>query len=348
MVQKTYLTVAVVLALAMFIGAESGWAQRVQYRFNGGSGGGATVFDSRGGHHASVPGNPTWVSGRFGTAMELDGDGDYLEVDQIYELDSEQTKMLWIHMKDFPDDGVYLIDQGGEGNNNWIELYDSNGDGNPQIRAGFDSFNYIDGKTGLRCGYWYHIAVVSRRTGEIAIYINGVLDRSVSALCGENMPTQLVIGTDCGTRTGCFAGLIDEIAIYDRTLSAGEIRRVYQSTVARYRHALDNTRFVVESIQQAIAAKKEILASLDVALKKTQLACEALVRFTAAGYDPISNEGSRMITAMQKLKADLMDLKQSQDKMTAGIEQLEGVLILLGAKTNPRDKSTGRPQGSPR
>ena len=195
---------------------------------------------------------------------------------------------------------------------------------------------------------WYHIAVVSRRTGELAIYINGVLDMSASALCAENMPTQLVIGTDCGTRTGCFTGLIDEIAIYDRTLSAGEIRRVYQSTVSRYRHALDNTRFVVESIQQAIAARKEILAGMDIALKKTQLACDALVRFATAGYDPISNEGSKMITAAQKLKADLMYLEKSRHEMKARIEQLKGVLILLGAKTNQQDKPARQPQGSPR
>ena len=42
-----------------------------------------------------------------------------------------------------------------------------------------------------------------------------------------------------------------------------------------------------------------------------------------------------MITAIQKLKADMMHLEKSREDMTVSIEQLEGVLILLGCESTP-------------
>lgn len=329
---KAHFAVVVLSVLAMTAAAESGPARSVHLKLNEGSG--TTAFDSGGGKHANIAGDPVWVNGQFGVALQLDGDADYLKMDEIYGLTSEQTKMLWVNMKHFSEDGVYLIDQGADGNNNWIELFDANGDGYPQVRTGFDSFNYIDSIAELRPGYWYHVAVVSRSTGDVAIYINGVLDKSASQLCPDNMPKGLVIGTDWGTRTACFTGLIDEIVICDRPLSAGEIKHIYQSAVGRYRHAMDNTRFAIESIRQAIAAKEDVLAGLDIALKKTWLAYESLVRFGSADYDPVSNRGVKMITARQKLKADMLYIERSREDMKISIEQLEGVLVLLGQKPN--------------
>ncbi len=313
--------VALSLLSSLALGSSSCW------RFN--EGGGETAFDSLGGRHATIRGNPVWVTGSFGKALQLDGDGDYLEVGRIPGLSAEQTKMLWIYIKSITSDGVYLFDEGGDGNNNWLELYDPNGDGNPRIRAGFDSFNYIDSKARIRSGCWYHIAVVTSASGNIAIYINGLLDNSASDMSADNRPQAIVIGADAATKTGCFNGMIDDVAIYDRPFSSGRVRQTYQKGVARYRHTFDNTRIVIQKIQEMITGNEEALARLDEVLKKAQVAVQALAAVLATDYDPRSNQGSEMITARQKIQAAMMNLQQSKESLTMSVEQLNGALRQL-------------------
>lgn len=313
----------VVLSLlsGLALGSSSCW------RFNEGSG--ETAFDSLGGRHATIRGNPIWVTGSFGKALQLDGDGDYLEVGRIPGLSAEQTKMLWIYIKSITSDGVYLIDEGGDGNNNWLELYDPNGDGNPRIRAGFDSFNYIDGKARIRPGCWYHIAVVTRASGNLAIYINGLLDNSASDLSADNRPQAIVIGADAATKTGCFNGIIDDVSIYDRAFSSGQVRQNYQKGIAQYRHAFDNTRIVIQRIQEMIAGNEEALARLDEVLNRAQGTVQALSMILVTDYNPRSNQGSEMITAKQKIQAAMMNLQQSKESLSMSIEQLNGALRQL-------------------
>lgn len=314
----------VVLSLlsGVSLGSSSCW------RFN--ESGGETAFDSLGFRHATIRGNPVWVTGTFGKALHLDGDGDYLEVGQIPGLSAEQTKMLWIYIKSVPTDGVYLIDEGGSGNNNWVELYDPNGDGNPHIRAGFDSFNYIDSKVSIKTGCWYHIAVVTKVSGNLAIYINGQLDNSASEMSADNRPQAIVIGADAATKTGCFNGMIDDVAIYDRSFTAGQVREVYQEGVARYRHTFDNTRIVIKRIQETIAANDEAVAQLDRVLNKAQIAVQALAAVLATDYNHRSNQGSEMITARQKILAAMMNIQQSQETLIMSTEHLNGALRQLG------------------
>ncbi|NIO62283.1 MAG: hypothetical protein GTO35_06710, partial [Gammaproteobacteria bacterium] len=84
---------------------------------------------------------------------------------------------------------VYLIGEGKyEGNNNWIELFDSDGNGFPEVRAGFDGENYFDSDGEIEQGNWHHIAVVSWSSGDVAIYINGVLDSSRSGFSATTEP----------------------------------------------------------------------------------------------------------------------------------------------------------------
>jgi hypothetical protein len=306
----------------MVLGSSSCW------KFNEGAG--ETAFDSLGGRHAAIRGNPVWVAGSFGKALQLDGDGDYLEVGRIPGLSAEQTKMLWIYIKSLASDGVYLIDEGGSGNNNWVELYDPNGDGKPHIRAGFDSFNYIDGKARMKTGCWYHIAIVTKASGNLAIYINGQLDNSASEMSADNRPQAIVIGADAATKTGCFNGMIDDVAIYDRALTAGQVREIYQEGVGRYRHTFDNTKIIIKRIEETIVANNKAVAQLDEVFNRAQTAVQALVTVLATDYNPRSNEGSEMITAKQKVQAAMMNLERSKESLIMITEQLNGALRQLG------------------
>jgi hypothetical protein len=171
---------------------------------------------------------PTLTEGASGNGYYFNGTGDYIEVGAISGLDAEQTKMLWINMEASPlTHEVYLIDEGGK--NNWIELIDSDGNGVPEVRAGFDDENHFDSEGEIVQGYWCHIAVVSKASGDINIYINGVLDSSASGFSATNKPQAIMIGADSGTQAAGFKGIIDEVAIFNRALPDYEIKQVYQN-----------------------------------------------------------------------------------------------------------------------
>jgi hypothetical protein len=175
-----------------------------------------------------VESGPTLTEGVSGKAYYFDGDGDYIDVGTISGLGVEQTKMLWIYMEAFPlPHDIYLIDEGG--NNNWIELFDSDGNGIPEVRAGFDGGNYFDSNGDIEQGCWYHIAVVSTASGDVTVYINGVLDSSMSGFSATNEPQAIMIGGDSTSNVASFKGVIDEVAIFNRALSDYEILQVYQN-----------------------------------------------------------------------------------------------------------------------
>lgn len=171
---------------------------------------------------------PTLTEGASGNGYYFDGDGDYIKVNAISGLGVEQTKMLWIYMDAYPlPHDVYLIDEGG--NNNWIELIDSDGNGVPEVRAGFSGSNCFDSDGEIETGNWYHIAVVSWSSGDVAIYINGVLDSSSSGFSATNEPQAILIGGDTVSNIASFKGIIDEVAIFNRALTDSEIQQVYQN-----------------------------------------------------------------------------------------------------------------------
>jgi hypothetical protein len=171
---------------------------------------------------------PTLTQGVSGNGYHFDGNEDYIEIGTISGLDAEQTKMLWINMEALPlTHEMYLIDEGG--NNNWIELFDSDGNGVLEVRAGFDEENYFDSESEIVQGFWCHIAVVSKASGDIDIYINGVLDSSGTGFSATNKPEAIVIGADSNTKSAGFKGIIDEVAIFNRALSDYEIQRVYRN-----------------------------------------------------------------------------------------------------------------------
>jgi hypothetical protein len=175
---------------------------------------------------------PQLTEGVSGKGYYFDGHGDYIEIGAIEGLGAEQTKMLWIYPEAWTfARGAYLIDEGvKQSSNNWIELYDFDGNGTWEIRAGFDASNYFD-SDGLiiDAGHWYHIAVVSTSSGDIVIYINGVVDSNSSDLSATTIPKGILIGSDAETKKSCFTGVMDEVAIFNRALSGEEIKQIYQN-----------------------------------------------------------------------------------------------------------------------
>jgi hypothetical protein len=174
---------------------------------------------------------PELTEGASGSAYYFDGDADHIDIGPIEGLGVEQTKMLWVYLDGWsPPNWVYLIDQGRRNVNNWIELIDLDANGIPEVRVGFDTASIFDSNGQIEPGYWHHIAVVSTSSGDVDIYINGLLDSWKSGFSATTQPKAVVIGAHPGYKTSCFKGVIDEVAIFNRALSDQEIWWIYQNT----------------------------------------------------------------------------------------------------------------------
>ena len=73
---------------------------------------------------------------------------------------------------------------------------------------------------------WQHLAVTYDGT-TASVYINGQPAASGDGTLGAVIPAPLKIGNAGSCQS--FAGLIDEIAIYNRALSAAEIQSEYEA-----------------------------------------------------------------------------------------------------------------------
>jgi hypothetical protein len=222
---------------------------------------GTTAIDSEGGHHGTLTnGGPVWVAGQLGDALDFDGVDDYVDLTSDAELtdvfDGGATVMAWIYPRSWGESvNGRILDKSSQvsgDRDGWMIA----------VKGDSPSFQFAQGFTGTR-GYWrtqtgsvalnewVHVAVVydaSSVANDAEIYLNGVKQSSLV----EITPTGS-IATDAGIalRMGnwaqdtsrTFDGIIDDVRIYDRMLSAAEIAdlAVPPSTVPIAHWKLDET-----------------------------------------------------------------------------------------------------------
>ena len=171
---------------------------------------------------------PTWVDGKFGKALSFDGVDDYVEVpgSESLRIADEITISVWV--KPIPTTeylGVMTQICGGEAYKNRILISSESGKILSQFKIGGSSDNFFSTNS-VNFYQWNHIVYVYNGSNE-KYYINGVFDSSQEASgqidTGSN---NLLIGK--GYSSGYyFNGTIDEVRIYNRALSPGEIRIHY-------------------------------------------------------------------------------------------------------------------------
>ena len=186
----------------------------------------STIDHSKYGNNGEIAGNPKLVDGKFGKALELNGETDWVEVphDDTLTVDESVTVMAWIHTERHT----------GPNNARWQGIVAKSN--NPRSYSFYTespseclhlsvngSGSVCQGK--VKLDEWQHVVAQIDDGTTHRYWINGEM---VGEYGGKNAPpgkadtAVLFVGkTHEGNRQ--FLGLIDEVRIWNRALSEEEV-----------------------------------------------------------------------------------------------------------------------------
>jgi hypothetical protein len=205
------------------------------------------------GNSGTLMNGTTVAPGKVELAFEFDGFDDYIggigNPGNLHFAGREFTVMAWVRFTSLsrppgspagpcgiPDCDMTLVSKfvpGGLNYDGWRLLKQSDnhiywcfGDPNNGCAAG--AATTVPSTMPVSAGAWYHIAGV-KDTAELALYMNGVLDRAKPLPQIVDTDTaDVVLGVYVAQSGSSFLyGLLDEVQIYSRALTAAEIAGVY-------------------------------------------------------------------------------------------------------------------------
>jgi len=200
-------------------------------------GSGTIAYDSSGnGHDGELIGNPEWVTGYFGEALQFAGSLDKVDVPYSAELNPENefTVSVWVN-----------LDPGGSGYRSPVTSR------NDFPTAGYIIYctpaNTWEFWTGTEAGAWdgagsppvalgeWTLVTATYSDGEKKLYVNGELAGESSATMPPNTAQVLRIGAGASEGDGnyFFAGTIHDVRIYDHALTEAEIIKLAALPKAR-------------------------------------------------------------------------------------------------------------------
>jgi len=214
-------------------------------------GSGALALDASGlGNNGTLTNGPVWAAGKFGNGLQFDGVNDYALVpdNPSFKFYENFTLLAWVKTSAAVD-GIVI--------NN---LNQANGYGY-MLRVNYPSagivfLQYHNGATSLALsatkpvndGQWHQIVGVREKGSLAKIYVDGILNATTAdpGFAMSYGTIGLEFGGSYDSRFGGFPpstnteplnGTIDELRIYNRSLSAQEISDIYNASKARLDYA---------------------------------------------------------------------------------------------------------------
>ncbi len=197
---------------------------------------GNKVTDLSGNGNDGSVNSAKWVDGKYGKALEFDGEGAHVEVKSDVSFDIVQgiTMMAWINKPEFlpgnngetiisrKDSGSYCFEVSG-----WENASPEKLDTEMQISG---TYHRVASPDPVPLNVWVHTAV-TYDGDSIRLYIDGqmVAEESWPGEMTNNTTNNLYVGIESdGTipdaTHGSFKGLIDEVLVANRAFSADEIK----------------------------------------------------------------------------------------------------------------------------
>ncbi|MGD8969378.1 MAG: LamG domain-containing protein, partial [Anaerolineae bacterium] len=210
---------------------------------------GATSFYDSSGleHHGTCTGGtcPTaGVDGKYGRALRFDGADRFVRIphSEINELSSDPSTgsghgfsvAAWINPSELSG-GQRIVATARTNSNNGFGFGTA---GTDLLFTTFGVNNYRLTGVGLQTNRWTHVAAVLDGDNAVTFYVDGVDRGTIAHTVSPDADTDdvLLIGATTeagsGSITARFNGLIDEVMVVDRALSADEVRALAQAQAA--------------------------------------------------------------------------------------------------------------------
>ena len=211
-------------------------------------GGGNVVYDlSRHGNHGLLGGGtagycPAWITGKFGSALSFDGENDYVDCgnDESLNPSDEITIEAWIKISALPSHGKAIVAKVGPAPSHDQYHFVLKTDGHIFWTTNERDAWTISNST-ISTNQWIHIAVTAISGSNRKIYINGRLDKNHDTTYTFDSTTNTAkIGySDRFGSESYFNGIIDEVRIYNRALSAAEIWQLYTDPFCKFYNPME-------------------------------------------------------------------------------------------------------------
>ena len=222
MCRNLLFAISFILVLSLVLTSEVkadliGW-----WRLDDGSGTIASDSSSYG-NDGTLQGNPQWIDGIFGGAIDLDGNGDYIAIDSIAEdlTDNNFTVSAWI--KTTAGEGnVIGANDSGTGHQ---FIFGVTGSGTLMVEAASNINSY---PPVINDGEWHFIAYVRDGTTAYA-YTDGELVGSETPDGDPAGQVRWSIGMEWDDNPSDeFTGLVDDVHFFNHPLTIDEIQGIMQ------------------------------------------------------------------------------------------------------------------------
>lgn len=200
------------------------------WKFDEGTG--TTAYDSSGNNnHGTLINSPTWVDGKVGKALNLDGIDDYVQGDGVINPipTTAHTFTLWFKLnKDrYLGDGLghYGLIEGSYVPDTWNHNY-------LYIASGYLNYyygtGYLSARQDFQADVWYFVTIASDG-GNRKLYLNGAkIAESTDGIGTSDQLRTIVVGAnEYFGAADFFNGTVDEVKIFSKALSAEEVWAEY-------------------------------------------------------------------------------------------------------------------------
>ena len=195
---------------------------------------GTTAYDSSlNGRDGNVEAGVVWTeNGGLGSGAYVFNGTDIIRAGDINQALTDFSASLWVYWNDPSVTLKRPISNRDSTANNYGWEIRTNPANNVQLLLDFGTPAIASQASGIDANRWYHVAFTADRDGFQRLYVNGVLRDSDSiaiydgnSLRSTNQPFQ--IGGIFGN--GSHVGKIDDVAVWNRVLTAAEVEQIYRS-----------------------------------------------------------------------------------------------------------------------
>ncbi len=180
---------------------------------------------------------PADTTGMNNGALYFDGIDDKVLIPDNYSLNFGNalnfTVETWIKTSQTGTGNKVFLGKYNPGSTSWwLGMNVNDGFARFSFRSSANDIYEVAGTSNIIDGNWHHIVGVKNfDTGEMKIYVDGILENTISATFNGDFSGTNPLSFGCYDNQYYYNGKLDETAIYDRALGSSEIQQQYNNGI---------------------------------------------------------------------------------------------------------------------